>query len=94
MRDQVSNTSKTVGHNTVLYILIFTCLDRRWEHKSFWTEWQQALPTVSKISCFTVCRVGVTVHNRRCPFTNETCSGVGGYISASSKVLCFRRPGF
>ena len=41
--DQVSSTYKTPGKIMALCNFIFTLLDRKWEDKRFWTEWQQAL---------------------------------------------------
>jgi hypothetical protein len=39
VRDQVSHPYSTTGKITVLYILIYSSLDMRWEDKIFWTEW-------------------------------------------------------
>jgi len=38
VRDEVSHTYKTTGKTTVLYILIFTLIDRRRKDKRLWTE--------------------------------------------------------
>jgi hypothetical protein len=40
---QVLNSYRTTGKITVLSMLIFRFLDSRWEDRSFWSEWQQAL---------------------------------------------------
>jgi len=37
--DQVKHPYKTTGNFIVLYILICTFLDKRWEDKTIWTEW-------------------------------------------------------
>jgi hypothetical protein len=42
--DQVSHSYETTGNITVLYILIFKCLDSRREDRRLWTEWYQAFP--------------------------------------------------
>jgi hypothetical protein len=47
VRDRVSHPYKTTGKIMVLYILILEFLERRWEEKSFWTEWQQAFPELN-----------------------------------------------
>jgi hypothetical protein len=44
VRDKVSHPYRTKGKITILYIVIFTFLDRRREDKSFWTERWHALP--------------------------------------------------
>jgi hypothetical protein len=37
--DQISHPYKTTGTITVIYILTFMLLNRRWENKRLWTEW-------------------------------------------------------
>jgi hypothetical protein len=39
VRDQVPHPYRTTGKITVLYIIIFTFLDKRGEDEKFWTEW-------------------------------------------------------
>jgi hypothetical protein len=44
VRDQVAHPYRTKGKIKDYHILIFTFFDSRWEDRSFWTAWQEALP--------------------------------------------------
>jgi hypothetical protein len=35
---------KITGNITVLYILMFTVIDHKWENRRFWTKWWEMLP--------------------------------------------------
>jgi hypothetical protein len=47
VRDQVSHPYKTTGRIMILYILTFTFLNSRREHRRLWTAWSWAFPDFS-----------------------------------------------
>jgi hypothetical protein len=51
IRDQVSHPYR-ITHKSMVFVLIFTCLNSRRDNKRFWTECQQALPEFNLLLVF------------------------------------------